>query len=116
MVIKNIISNIPIWNFSKICSGQFKDKMNKVSKKYNKSWGAMTYYFSVKLKKDLDSLYYQIHSNNLKKFIDSESLFFSFSSKNDPSRARDGFRAVTVSLFQLILLKNKVFMRTIKLK
>ncbi len=94
---KNIISNIPIWNFTEICSGNFKNKMNKISKKYNKSWGAMTYYFSVKFKKDLESLYYQVHSNELKKFIDSESLFFSFSARDDLTRCKDGFQAVTVS-------------------
>ena len=34
---KNIISNIPIWNFANIYSGTFKNKMDKISRKYNKS-------------------------------------------------------------------------------
>ena len=94
---KNIISNIPIWNFANICGGAFKNKMNIVSKKYSKSWGAMTYYFSVKFNKDLGSLYHQVHSNELKNFIQSESLFFSFSEKDDLSRSKNGFQTVTVS-------------------
>ncbi|MBG08558.1 MAG: hypothetical protein CME68_07355 [Halobacteriovoraceae bacterium] len=104
---KNIVSSIPIWSFSKICSGSFKYKMDKVSKKYNKSWGAMTYYFSVKFVDELDSLYYQVHSDELKKFIDSESLFFSFSERDDQSRSKNGFQVVTVSTHISIELFKK---------
>ena len=94
---KNIICNLPIWNIQNMCEGNLKKYFEKKSKTYNKSWGAMTYYFTVKFQRDLDSLYHQVHLKELDSFINSESLFYSFSDKGDISRNKSDSLSVTVS-------------------
>jgi phytoene dehydrogenase-like protein len=53
--------------------------------------------FAIETSEDLKSVYYQIHSENKIPYCSSDSIFVSFSLKNDRSRAPEGWRTVTIS-------------------
>ena len=94
---KGIISNIPIWNIAKITENSIQKYFMKYSKKFDSSWGAFTLNFAVETKTDLKSVYYQLHSDNKIPYCNSNSIFVSFSEKDDREKAPEGFRTVTIS-------------------
>ncbi|WKZ68941.1 MAG: FAD-dependent oxidoreductase [Melioribacteraceae bacterium] len=98
LLAKNVISNIPIWNMVEMTDGKIKKYFEEKSKLFNFSWGAFTVNFGIESKEELDSLYYQIHTNEKIPHSDSNSFFVSFSHIDDRQRAPEGSRSVTISL------------------
>ncbi len=94
---KGIISNIPIWNMAKITEGEIQNYFTKSANKFDSSWGAFTINFAVESKDELDSVYYQLHSQKEIPYCNSGSIFVSFSEKDDREKAPEGFRTVIIS-------------------
>lgn len=94
---KNVISNIPIWNMAKITSGDVSEYFSKLSKKFTGTWGSFTINFGVKVKKELETVYYQIHTDDKIPNCVARSFFVSLSEKDDTERAPQGWRSVTIS-------------------
>lgn len=92
----NIVSNIPIWNMKEISTAGIHEYYKSLSTKFQDAWGAFTTYFSLNSNAELDSLYYQIHTDSIP-HCNSSSIFVSFSHINDRKRAPEGYRTVTIS-------------------
>lgn len=92
----NLVLNIPIWNIADITESSIQRYFKKLSKKYNKAWGAFTIYFAIKDVGDLGSHFYQIHCDPIPN-CDSNSYFVSFSDPEDREKAPEGWRTVTIS-------------------
>jgi len=93
---RRVIANIPIWNIPGISSNAVQKSFSKLSKNFDKAWSAFTCYFSVPEKANLESLYYQIHTDNLVN-CGSKSIFVSFSHPDDRKKSPEGYRCVTIS-------------------
>ncbi|GIW21057.1 MAG: C-3',4' desaturase CrtD [Candidatus Sericytochromatia bacterium] len=96
-VSKGIISNIPIWNMKNITEGQIKKYFENISYKFDKAPGAFTIYFAVENKFNIESCYYQIHTDEKIPFCTSNSFFVSFSMDDDYYKAPKGYRTITIS-------------------
>jgi C-3',4' desaturase CrtD len=93
-----LLSSIPGWNHLKIGPVELKPEMEQFNQRYPKAWGAMVGYFAVRLKKQPDCQYFQIHTTHQHpRLKEMKSLFFSLSHPTDQSRAPQGFQTVTVS-------------------
>ncbi len=93
---RNIISNATGWDNRSLLAEQeqFFDK------EYSSlgGWGAFTGYYGIENKPGYgDALYQQIILDSPLPYCGSNSIFLSFSATNDPTRAPEGFRTLTVS-------------------
>ena len=86
---KNIVSTLPVWKTEELMG------LKEFSVKENEGWGALTAYYKVKLKSDLESLYYQVHGKI--SHAGSGSVFMSFSAKDDVLRNREDYQTLTLS-------------------
>jgi phytoene dehydrogenase-like protein len=94
---KRIISNLTIWNMIDVTEGDIKDYFKSLAKKQEKNcWGAFTLYFGIKCNQQFEELYHQVHTQEIP-FCGSTSFFVSFSLADDPARAPQGYRCVTIS-------------------
>jgi C-3',4' desaturase CrtD len=89
---KKVISNIPIWNLSKIANCDFSRQMNKFSSRFENAPAAFVVNFSVKIDFVLESHFYQIHVKQAIPQCYSSSIFVSFSEQKEP-----GSYTVTIS-------------------
>lgn len=94
---KGIISSIPIWNMAELTDGEIQKYYQNYAKYFDFAWGAFTINFAIETKAELNSLYYQIHTDDQIPNCDSRSYFVSFSAKDDYAKAPDGWRTVTIS-------------------
>lgn len=93
---RNIISNATGWDNRKLIPEQ----EEYFDKEYSSlgGWGAFTGYYGIEDTPGFgDALYQQIILEEPLPHCGSSSIFLSFSAKNDPSRAPEGFRTLTVS-------------------
>jgi phytoene dehydrogenase-like protein len=93
---KNIISNIPIWNFKAIAPKNIANKLSKYSKLPENIWSAFMVYLLLRSSKPLlsKSAYYQIHTDSEIPYSGSKSFFVSTNIESD---AHDSTYAVTIS-------------------
>lgn len=94
---KGIISSIPIWNMVELTDGEIQKYYQNYAKYFDFAWGAYTINFAIETKAELNSLYYQIHTDDQIPNCDACSYFVSFSAKDDYAKAPDGWRTVTIS-------------------
>ncbi len=94
---RGIISSIPIWNMALITEGNIRNYFTAKSKLFDFSWGAFTINFGIKRRKELETAYYQIHTDETIVNCNSKSFFVSFSLKDDYERAPEGWCSVTIS-------------------
>jgi C-3',4' desaturase CrtD len=97
---KNIVANIPIWNLPGITENTVQKQFSSIAKNFKQAWSAFTCYFTVPEKNGLESLYYQIHTDNLIN-CGSKSIFVSFSHPDDRKKSPSGYRCVTISTHTL---------------
>ncbi len=99
-IAETVVSNLPVWNMADITQGRIAEYFSEESKKFNKAWGAFTMgivtedvYFNEM------PLHHQIHFTTKEKIqgLDSDSIFVSFSKKDDSLRAKKGYRVINVS-------------------
>lgn len=95
---KGIISNIPVWNMSAITDGAISNYFEKIAGRTGAAWGAVTLNFAIESAKELESLYFQIHTKEKVPHCHSQSFFVSFSAAADRLKAPAGWRSVTISL------------------
>lgn len=95
-----VISNIPIWNMPDITTGKVANYFSKESSRHKHAWGAFTMGLVTddKYPDDL-TLHHQLHFNEGEMIpgIASDSVFVSFSDKNDLKRAPAGERVLNIS-------------------
>lgn len=98
---RSFISNIPVWNMGDITHGAMKNYFQKESAKYDKAWGAFTMGvvtddpFPIEM-----TLHHQIHIDENEKIngLGSNSIFISFSDKEDKNRIKEhGERVLNIS-------------------
>jgi len=94
---KGIISNIPIWNMKNITEHEIKNYFENISSRFDNSPGAFTLYFGIENKFDIESAYYQVHTEEKIPFCTSNSFFVSFSLDDDYFKSPKGYRTVTIS-------------------
>jgi phytoene dehydrogenase-like protein len=95
-----VISNIPVWNMPDITQGKMSKYFSKESSKYTHAWGAFTMgVVTDDVYPDDLTLHHQLHFNEDEKIpgIASDSVFVSFSGKNDLKRAPAGDRVLNIS-------------------
>ena len=93
---RTIISNATGWDNRKLIA----DQEGYFDKEYSSlgGWGAFTGYYGVEDKQGFgEALYQQIILTSPLPYCGSNSIFLSFSAKDDHSRAPEGFRTLTVS-------------------
>lgn len=93
---KNVVSNATGWNNMDL----FPEQHAYFAKEYSPlaGWGAFTLYAGVQDSFwDFDSLFHQIILDTPLSFTGSNSLFLSFSHREDRSRSPEGYRTLTVS-------------------
>ncbi|MHB1049671.1 MAG: phytoene desaturase family protein [Bacteroidota bacterium] len=93
---RSVISNATGWNNRDV----FPQLQSYFDKEYSSlaGWGAFTLYAGIEDSfRDYNSLYHQIILDTPLPFINSNSIFLSFSPRDDHSRAPEGFRTLTVS-------------------
>lgn len=93
---KNVISNATGWDNKRIIPAQ----EQYFDKEYSSlgGWGAFTMYYGIQDSEGLgDPLYQQIILDAPLPHCGSNSIFLSFSAKDDASRAPEGYRTLTVS-------------------
>ncbi|MFN8672523.1 MAG: NAD(P)/FAD-dependent oxidoreductase [Candidatus Sericytochromatia bacterium] len=94
---KGIISNATIWNMAKITEGNIQKYFLKKSESFTEIQGAFTIYFALKTNKNLESAFYQIHFRNKIPFVNSNSIYVSFSLEDDLEKAPEGYKVITIS-------------------
>jgi C-3',4' desaturase CrtD len=107
---KGVIANIPIWNLAEITEGRIQKYFKKDSENFSKAPGAFVLNLVIRKKVNLETAYYQIHSNVKIPFCDSNSIFVSFSLPEDRERCPDGYTLATISTHtspQLWIDQNK---------
>ena len=92
-----IISSIPIWNLPAITSGSIQKYFEKKSRQHPNGWGAFTINFAIEDRMDLETAYYQLHSQSPIPYCSSDSLFVSFSLREDREKSPEGWYTVTIS-------------------
>jgi C-3',4' desaturase CrtD len=97
IVSKGIISSIPIWNLPAITSGYIQKYFEKKSRQHPNGWGAFTINFAIEDTMDLETAYYQIHSRSPIPHCSSDSMFVSFSLRDDLEKSPEGWYTVTIS-------------------
>lgn len=95
------VSNIPVWNMVDITQGELKNYFQKESAKYEKAWGAFTMGIVTDdpFPEEM-TLHHQIHidEDERRDGLNSNSIFVSFSDREDKSRIKgDGERVLNVS-------------------
>jgi C-3',4' desaturase CrtD len=95
-----VVSNVPVWNMAEMTSGWAKDEFERLSKRYEKAWGAFTMNVATTDAYPADlTLHHQIHVDlpDGLPHTGSKSIFVSLSKRGDTSRAPEGERAMNVS-------------------
>jgi C-3',4' desaturase CrtD len=112
---KGIVSNIPIWNMVNLTEGKIRDYFNRYSNKFASAWGAVTLNFAIEDLEELETAYYQVHSEENIPYCSSKSFFVSFSLSDDNEKAPSGWRSVTISLHtnpkQWLNLKDETYLK-----
>lgn len=95
---RGVVSNLTIWDMARICEGEIGAYFERASREKSEAWGAFTLYLGVEdTFDDLAALHHQVIFDEPLPVAGGRSVFVSLSPKNDPLRAPEGFRAVTVS-------------------
>lgn len=94
---KHLISNLPIWNMVSLTGGNIQKYFQKQSGYFDFAWGAFAINFAIKTDEEIKSPYYQIHLKERIPYLNSGSIFVSFSLPDDIERAPEGWRTVTIS-------------------
>jgi phytoene dehydrogenase-like protein len=92
---KNIISTLPIWNNNQLMPSNKKIQITpKID--INQLWSAFTLYFTVPDSLKIESLYYQVHTEQII-HAKTKSYFVSFSDPEDLDRNKKNRLTVTIS-------------------
>lgn len=95
-----VVSNVPVWNMSGLTDGWIRDQFERLSKRYERAWGAFTMNVATTdtYPEDL-TLHHQIHVDlpDGLPHTGSRSIFVSLSKRGDTLRAPEGERVMNVS-------------------
>lgn len=95
-----VVSNLPVWNMAEITTGAMQAHFRKVSRQYERAWGAFTMGVVVEdCFADGLPLHHQVvlDASDGHKLISGESIFVSMSHPDDARRTPEGERVLNVS-------------------
>lgn len=95
---RQIITNIPVWNLPDITTGATQKIFQGYADRYDEGWGAFTMGLATRDSYPDDlTLHHQILVPEPLPHTGSESVFVSFSQRNDTSRGPSGTRVLNIS-------------------
>lgn len=95
---KSLVSTLDLWSTHKISQSLNPYLLVKDLSRNSPKWGAITGYFSIKLKGYDKDLYHQVHLEKPLSFCSPHSLFFSLCPSDDDLRVtNEGYRTLSVS-------------------
>ncbi|MEM7331643.1 MAG: NAD(P)/FAD-dependent oxidoreductase [Chloroflexota bacterium] len=95
----NFVANVTPWALQNLLEKQSPPSLNKKISKLDPTWGAFILYLGIDSSKLPQGLpgHHQVIADHTKPLGETNSVFVSFSDRDDPTRAPEGMQAVTMS-------------------
>lgn len=95
----SIVANLTPWALQALLEDEAPERLNKKVDRLEPTWGAFMLYLGIDSSKLPDDTpgHVQVIADHTKPLGETNSVFVSFSDRDDPSRAPEGMQAVTMS-------------------